>query len=139
MVYKINLMYFLNFFKFDSFIYCCMWCVGYKSRRGRYFEEKFDWEIDYFFDDDFKVEMDIEVFIDEGRIWYYFMLKGFGVMCYIFFCNFGYFIRLRLNELKRGKLKMISWREFVYWENKGFIGFMILFYLLGKICLLMIN
>lgn len=138
-VYKTNSMHFPNFLKSDSPTYCCMWCVGYKSRRGRYSEEKFDWEIDHPFDDDSKVEMDTEVFTDEGRTRYHFMLKGFGVMCYIFFCNLGYFIRLRLNELKRGKPKTTSWRESVYWENKGFTGFMTLSYLLGKTCLSMTN
>lgn len=130
-VYKTNSMHFPNFLKSDSPTYCCMLCVGYKSRRGRYSEEKFDWEIDHPFDDDSKVEMDTEVFTDEGRTRYHFMLKGFGVMCYIFFCNLGYFIRLRLNELKRGKPKTTSWRESVYWENKGFTGFMTLSYLLA--------
>lgn len=138
-VYKTNSMHFPNFLKSDSPTYCCMLCVGYKSRRGRYSEEKFDWEIDHPFDDDSKVEIDTEVFTDEGRTRYHFMLKGFGVMCYIFFCNLGYFIRLRLNELKRGKPKTTSWRESVYWENKGFTGFMTLSYLLGKTCSSMTN
>lgn len=130
-VYKKNSMHFPNFLKSDSPTYCCMWCVGYKSRRGRYSQEKFDWEMDDPFDDDSKAEMDTEVFTDEERNRYHFMLKGFGVMCYIFFCNLGYFIRLRLNELKRGKLKKTSWRESVYWENKGFTGFMTLSYMLA--------
>ena len=129
---KTNTIYDPNFLVADSPSSCCLRCISDQSRKRRKSSQKFDWEREHSFNDETAVEEDTEIFSDEGRTRYHFMLKGFGVMCYIFFCNLGYFIRLKLRELKKADIPKDTWRDSVYWRNKTLTGFMTLSYVLGK-------
>ena len=129
---KTKTIYDPNFLVADSPSSCCLRCISDQSRKRRKSSQKFDWERENSFNDETAVEEDTEIFSDEGRTRYHFMLKGFGVMCYIFFCNLGYFIRLKLRELKKAEIPKDTWRDSVYWRNKTLTGFMTLSYVLGK-------
>ncbi|XP_022332119.1 uncharacterized protein LOC111129893 [Crassostrea virginica] len=128
---KTNTIYDPNFLVADSPSSCCLRCISDQSRKRRKSSQKFDWERENSFNDETAVEEDTEIFSDEGRTRYHFMLKGFGVMCYIFFCNLGYFIRLKLRELKKADIPKGTWRDSVYWRNKTLTGFMTLSYVLA--------